>query len=113
MVETITYSQIGSKSFRVRQWMSKDNSNETLVVGSSLLKDINNQRYDCVSIAGARVQDIAEYLKMMDEKIENYIKVCLLLGGNNLHDWKADIVESTLTVSLSKFSLFSMFEHDD
>ena len=82
---SIVYSHIGSKSFRVREWIHKYNSNETLVVGSSLLKDVKNDKYDCVSIAGARVQDIAAYIESMGNKNERYIKVCLLLGGNNLH----------------------------
>ena len=88
MIKSIAYGQTGFKSFRVRECMNKNKSNGTLVVGSSLLKGFKNDKYECVSIAGARVQDIAKYIKSMNDKNDRYLKKSLLLGGNNLHDWK-------------------------
>ena len=99
MNEKISFKHFGTKSFRIREWKSIQKTNETLVVGSSLLKDIRNEKYDCVSISGARVEAIADYIESFGEKIEQYTKLCLLLGGNNLHDWKNELGDSTLKVS--------------
>ena len=103
MIENILCSLIRSKKYKIHKWTNCKSTNKTLVVGSSLLKDIQNEYYDCVSISRARVETITDYVDSMGEDIENYVKVCLLLGGNNLRDWKKELGESPMTVSDLKF----------
>ena len=99
MKETVTFKPFGAKSYRVREWKSIVSANNTLVVGSSIVKEITNDKFDCISISGGRSEVIALYVESLGNQIELYNKVCLMLGGNNLRDWKKDVAESTMTVS--------------
>ena len=57
----------------------------TLVIGSSLLKHIKNDKFDKISISGARMDTVFECLKRRG--VGKYVKIYILAGGKNLRSW--------------------------
>ena len=67
--------------------------------------DIKNEEFNCVSLSGARAEAIALDVESLGEQIQQDSKVCILQRGNNLHEGKQDIGETTMTLSLSYYSM--------
>ena len=96
MTEEWIHPKIGERSYKIRVHTGRHNN--TLVIGSSLLKHITNDKFDTISISGARVETVHDYLKTL--QVENYVKIGILAGGNNLRSWKGQEADSTLKVCL-------------
>ena len=96
MIEKLDSVMISGRFYKVRKYTRRSSNNDTLVIGSSLLKYIKNEKFDTISISGARVETVHEYMKTFP--VENYEKIGILAGGNNLRSWNGQEADSTLKV---------------
>ena len=96
MSEQIFTQEDNGRYYNIRKYTRTNGSNSTLIIGSSLLKHITNDKFDTISISGGRVETIMEFLKSMD--VEKYIKIGILAGDNNLRTRNAEAGESPMKV---------------
>ena len=106
MKEEFIKKKMNGKNYNIRLHTRRLENSSTLIIGSSLLRHIKNDQFDTISISGARIETVFEYLKTMD--VEKYIKIGILAGGNNLRSWNGEEGDSPLKVVLS-FCMNSLY----
>ena len=63
MIEEIVNAKNSGRIHKIRKHKRRLSNNNTLVIRSSLLKYIKNDKFDTISISGACVETVHEYLK--------------------------------------------------
>ena len=106
--QLVTFKETpNSRSFNVRLWTSNE-SNSTVLMSDSIGKKVINNKFDVIAISGARVENLDAFLRQ-NRNYVNYEKIVLMIGGNNLTNWKTLVQESPLTVSLFFKFIYFLF----
>ena len=63
MIEEIVNAKNSGRIHKIRKHKRRLSNNNALVIRSSLLKYIKNDKFDTISISGACVETVHEYLK--------------------------------------------------
>ena len=75
-----------SKPNPVSTSTERPKSQPTLVIGSSLIKDIianDESKLDIKCKPGSKLEDLADTLKSMEHNNKRYEKITVVAGGNN------------------------------
>ena len=82
-----------SKTFLVRWWVDPNGGNNTVLLCDSIARSVTNNKIDIVSISGARVQQLHTFINQ-NLSVLNYENIIVMIGGNNLSDWKGQRKET-------------------